>query len=51
MRFSSAGNHPDELAPLRHRDAHELFHRHAEALVVGQGVEVIHPAHVGQELR
>ena len=45
-----AQNHPDEFSPLRHREAEEFFHRHAVALIVGQGVEVIDPAHVGQEL-
>ena len=45
-----AQDHPDVFGPLRHGDADELLHRHAVALVVGQGVEVIHPAHVGQEL-
>ena len=44
------GDHPDELGPLRHHQAQEFFHRHAVALVVSQGVEVIHPAHIRQEL-
>ena len=44
------GDHPDELGPLRHHQVQEFFHRHAVALVVGQGVEVIHPAHIRQEL-
>ena len=45
-----AQDHPDVFGPLRHGDADELLHRHAVALIEGQGVEVIHPAHVGQEL-
>ncbi len=43
-------DYPDELGPLRDREAQEFFHRHAIALIVSQGVEVIHPAHIRQEL-
>ena len=46
-----AGDHPDELGPFRDLELQELLHRHAVALVVGQGVQVIHPAQVRQELR
>ena len=46
-----AGDHPDEFGPFRDLEVQELLHRHAVALVVGQGVQVIHPGQVRQELR
>ncbi len=45
-----AGDHPQPFGPLGNLDARQLFHRAHVGPVPGQGVQVVHPAHVGHEL-